>query len=209
MRIRIPAVQFFLRYFPARAIGMKWLKRNIAMDEERHPVLFLWLRLVGAVCFLALGLLLFMRGANEVGFGVFFWIGPAVFCFLLAGLCCAPLVGWKLGNWFATVMFPDRHFDRPQPKYSIPASYRAQGRSEDAFSGFQKIAAEYPAAVRAYLEMMDIASRDLHNPTLAAAVFQQGISRVKEARERRRLCELYADIRADFPELPPAAGGSE
>lgn len=181
---------------------MKWLENLSGLDEERYPGLFFCFRLLIAIPALLLGFYLFVQGIGA-GYGAVGYVPLAAACFVVAGMVLAPPVAQKFGHRFGSIIFPDREFDRPQPKYSIPAARRAQGQSEEAFVGFQKIAEEYPDVGRPYLEMMDIATRDLRNPTLAAAIFQQGMQNVKHQQDRNDLRELYKDIRADFPELPP------
>jgi hypothetical protein len=150
-----------------------------------------------------LGGYLFLTGIGA-GYGAVGYIPLATACFVVGGMVIAPPIAHKFGHRFSSIIFPDREFDRPQPKYSIPAARRAQGQSEEAFVGFQKIAEEYPDVARPYLEMMDIATRDLANPNLAAAIFQKAMQNVKGGQDRKELLEFYRDIRADFPELPPA-----
>lgn len=85
-------------------------------------------------------------------------MGSIIIAFPLAELIAEPT-----GNLF----WPSDRFDRPQPAYSIPQSKRARGLYEEAMAGFEKLAEEHPQEVQPYVEMIDIAIVNLHDPLRA------------------------------------------
>jgi outer membrane protein assembly factor BamD (BamD/ComL family) len=109
-----------------------------------------------------------------------------------------PWIGVKIaqliGNQAGKILYSGEEFDRPQPMFSIPEGKRKSGNYQEAFDGFQKIASEYPQALKAYVAMIDIAIVDLKNKKLADSVFHQGIATLGAKEDRDSLARMYMAI---------------
>ena len=103
----------------------------------------------------------------------------------------AELFAEPTGNLF----WPSAQYDRPQPAYSIPQSKRARGLYEETIAGFEKIAEEYPGEIQPYVEMIEIAIVNLHDPERAKAIFHRGIDVLKKDEDRETLARMYGVIR--------------
>lgn len=144
---------------------------------------FLW----AGPCFLAGFYLLHSNNPGVLCIGMACMIlGSIILAFPLAELFAEPT-----GNLF----WPSDRYDRPQPAYSIPQSKRARGLYEEAMAGFEQIAAEYPQETQAYVEMLDVAIVDLHDPQRAQAIFHRGISVLEKEDDRETLARMYRAIR--------------
>ena len=110
----------------------------------------------------------------------------------------ARLVAEPAGNLF----YPNERFRRPLPMYGIPQSLRAKGRYEEAMAGFEKLAADYPDEVQPYVEMLELAIRDLEDPRRAARIYRQGLSALKSPAARETLERLYSGIRTRLHARP-------
>lgn len=120
-------------------------------------------------------------------------VGAIIVAFPLAGLIAEPT-----GNLF----WPSARYDRPQPAYSIPQSKRARGLYEEAMDGFEKIAEEYPQEIQPYIEMIDVAILNFHDPERAEAIFQRGVSILKKEEDRETLARMYGAIRTRLNSRP-------
>ena len=120
-------------------------------------------------------------------------------CFITAAVILAFPVAGLLAEPTGNLFYAGERFDRPQPIYSIPQSKRTQGFYELAMTAYQKIADEYPEEVKPYVEMIDIATRDLNDPTRALAVYETGMSRLKKDKDRAVLTQMYMAIRSRDP----------
>lgn len=150
--------------------------------------------LLAALFFLA-GFYLLYQG--NIGFSFFgfaaFIVGAIILAFPLAELLAEPT-----GNLF----WPGARFDHPQPAYSIPQSKRARGLYEEAMAGFEKIAEEHPHEVQPYIEMIDIAIVNLHDPERAKAIFHRGMSVLKKEEDRETLARMYGAIKTRLNSRP-------
>jgi hypothetical protein len=120
-------------------------------------------------------------------------VGAIVIAFPLARLIAEPS---------GSLFLPKEHFDRPQPRYGIPQSKRAQGLYEEAMAGFEKIAEEYPGEVKPYIEMIDIAIVNLKDPQRAYRIYQRGISTLKKREDRDVVVRMYEAIRSRLDTKP-------
>ena len=120
-------------------------------------------------------------------------VGAIILAFPLAELFAEPT-----GNLF----WPDERFDRPQPAYSIPQSKRARGLYEEAMAGFEKIAEEHPEETQPYVEMIDIAIVNLHDPQRAHAIFLRGVSVLEKEEDRATLVRMYGAIQTRLNSRP-------
>lgn len=125
--------------------------------------------------------------------------------FTLAG---ALIIAGPLARLFAApvggLFFPNKHYDRPQPVYSIPLARKQEGRYEEALAGFLQIAYEWPDQVQAWIEMIDVAVTGLNDGARAEKIFQQGMLALRDDAARQRLAEMYVAIKSRLkPAQPP------
>jgi hypothetical protein len=103
------------------------------------------------------------------------------------------VAGWLgrlFGDWF---YFPSRHYDRPQPVYGPAQAMRTQNRPMEALEYLRELATRYPDLARPYIEMMDIADRDLHDRTTLEAIYRQGCKTVR-GQERQTLDQAWREM---------------
>lgn len=131
-------------------------------------------------------------------------------CILLASILVAPpfarFICYKIGTMF----FSDDRFDKPQPIYSIPEARRREGNYEEAIAGFEKIAAEDPQEVRAYIGMIDVAIVELKDIPRAEAMMREALSVLSQPADRERLLtcvhnsrSMLQNKRDGVPDRPP------
>lgn len=149
----------------------------------------------------------FLLGAVHVGQML---VGLAFF--LLAAVLLAPPLARLLSEPLGSLFWPKRYYDKPQPIYGIPRAKRLRGLPEDALLGYEQIAAEHPHEIQPWLDMIDIALTDLHDPERANLLYQRGIAALKQPADRDHLAQVYAatrDRQAPAPvrriEMPPHA----
>ena len=130
-------------------------------------------------------------------FGMAFLLTGAI----IIGPSLARLVAEPAGSLF----YPGLQFDHPQPAYSIPEAQRKKGQFEEAFAGFERIAADYPQELKAYVAMIDIAIVDLRRPELAHSVYSHAELTLRTRKDRAALRVMYEAITSRLPELtaPP------
>ena len=160
------------------------------MNPEYRDILgSLLRRAVPASLALALGTGILLGTGNVLMMlvGFFFFLVAANF---LAG----PIARW-LAEPLGGLLWPKRYYDKPQPMYGIPQSRRIRGRPEEALAEYENIAAAHPAEVRPWLEMIDIALTDLHDPERANALFQRGLAALARPDDQDHLARVYAAIR--------------
>ena len=161
------------------------------MNEYKPILRNLLLRLLLASPFFYVGL----TGAAFVASPFFTLAGAIIIAFPLARLCAEPL---------GSLFFPNKHFDRPQPIYSIPLARKQEGRYEEALAGFLQIAQGWPDQVQAWIEMIDIAINCLHDGARAESIFQQGMAALQDDAARQRLAEMYVALKSQLPpDHPP------
>lgn len=141
----------------------------------------------------------------------FFWVGGTGLAFvaspffILAGalIVAAPLAR-LLAEPLGHLLFPGKHYDRPQPIYGIPLARKKEGRYEEALAGFRKIASDYPDEVQAWVEMVDVAVTSLNDGQRALAIFQEGMQALRKPEQRQQLERMYAAISSRLkPDAPP------
>ncbi len=118
-------------------------------------------------------------------FGLGFFVAGAVFL----GPTLAKILVQPSGNLF----YPVDRYTKPQPVYSIPRSRRLEGKFRDALEGYRLIVQEHPQERNAYLEMIDIALRDLHDDTLAESILMQGMEALAEESDRKVLQHKFIE----------------
>ncbi|HQN80339.1 MAG TPA: hypothetical protein PLB64_04715 [Kiritimatiellia bacterium] len=163
----------------------------------KSALLVLIRRFLPALAALVLGVWILLRATNPIQMlvGLLFFLVAAI---LVAGPI-ARLLAEPTGNLF----WPRRYYNKPQPMYGIPQSRRAKGQLEEALAEYEKIAADHPDEVRPYLEMIDVAIHDLRDADRANAIFQNGLARLKNADDKDRLAQAYAETRTRLDVRPP------
>ncbi|NQU38559.1 MAG: hypothetical protein HQ523_01250 [Lentisphaerae bacterium] len=128
-------------------------------------------------------------------------------CFVAAAIVIAPPIARLLAEPSGSLFYPRIPATRVQPMYSIPQANRKKGLTQESFDGFNTIAEEHPQDIEAYIEMMDIAMRDMKNAALAASIFQHGMATLKDEKARASLTTMYKAIssRGKAPPSPRRA----
>jgi hypothetical protein len=167
---------------------------------------FLLRRFVLAVAAIGIGAR-FLFGAVHIGQML---VGLAFF--LIAAVLLAPPLARLFSEPLGALFWPKRYYDKPQPIYGIPRAKRLRGLPEEALLGYEQIAAEHPHELQPWLDMIDIALTDLHDPERANLLYQRGIAALKNPADRDLLAQVYAatrDRQAPAPvrriEMPPHA----
>ncbi len=101
-----------------------------------------------------------------------------------------------------TLFYPGTHSSKKAPMYGIPESKRAKGLYEEAIAGFEKIAEDYPNETKPYIEMIDIAIRDLKDPERANKIYQHGTSVLKKDKDKAVLSSMYTAISSRLNSKP-------
>ena len=161
--------------------------------KEYKPILgSLLLRLLLAAPFFALGL----TGTADIASPFVLLIGALIIAGPLTRLIAEPV---------GSLFYPNAHYDRPQPVYSIPLARKQEGRYAEALDGFLQIALAWPEQTQAWIEMLDIAITKLNDGARAEQIFQQGLAALRDEAERQCLTKMYTAIRSRLqPDEPPA-----
>ncbi len=117
---------------------------------------------------------------------------------ILASIIIGPSLARLIAEPTGSLYDPCERFSEPQPMYGIPESQRKKGLYREAFDGYREIAERYPGEVKPYVEMIDIAVKDLKNPRLAAAVYHRGLQRLEEKDAQNALRRMYEAIVSDI-----------
>ncbi|MCX7590940.1 MAG: hypothetical protein N2255_04860, partial [Kiritimatiellae bacterium] len=88
------------------------------------------------------------------------------------------LLGRLFTEGFAGLLHPRHYRERPQPIYSIPEARRKEGRYDEAWREYEKILTDHPCELRAYVEMLELAIRDMRNKSLAEAILRRALYRL-------------------------------
>lgn len=115
--------------------------------------------------------------------------------FLLAAVIVAPGLARVVVEPLGGLFWPRYYNKSPQPIYSIPRAKRLKGLLEEAMAGYEQIAADHPDEVQPYIEMVDIALRELNDPERANRIFERGVNALKRADDRDVLARAYAAAR--------------
>jgi hypothetical protein len=100
------------------------------------------------------------------------------------------------------LFYPGEHASQPAPMYSIPESKRASGLYEEAISGFEQIAQDYPQEKKPYIEMIEIAICNLKDPKRANEIYRQGIAVLETDEDKESLAKMYSAIRTRLNTKP-------
>ena len=163
------------------------------MSAARDSLLAFLIRLAVAAPFFAGGWFLMSRraGAGTAGFVLL-----ALGMFLTGSVIVGPSLARLLAEPWGSLFSPDSYYAGPLPMYGIPESRRGKGDFEGALEGFAEIAAKYPREVRPYVEMIDIAIRDLRDETRAHEAYEKGMAVLRREEDRTYLTRMYQAIRS-------------
>lgn len=172
------------------------------MSALKDSLIAFLVRTVIAAPFFLIGWFLISRRAGIQGTAGFVLLAVALFLAgaVIVGPALARLLAEPWGSFFA----PEAYYDRPQPMYGIPEAKRHKGQLEEAMQDYDAIAEQYPRDVRPYVEMIDIAVRELRDETRAQAVYERGMQRLRREEDRTHLSRMYQAIRSRPAAAHPA-----
>lgn len=136
---------------------------------------------------------------------IFFTVSASLlspFFLVIAALILARPVCELIVDSASGLFTSSARFDRPQPVYSIPQARRAEGKFEEAMTGFEALISKHPEEVHAYVEMIEIAVKDLHDTERARDIYERGQSALKDASKKAALATLYRGITAPSSDRP-------
>jgi hypothetical protein len=123
-------------------------------------------------------------------------------CIMLTPVIVAPAIARLIAEPASSIYYPREETDYIPPVYGIPESKRAKGLYEEAMAGFEKIIENYPDEVRPYIEMIDIAIRNLKDPERANQIYQRGMANLKKDEAKQVLVQMYSAIRTRLNAKP-------
>jgi hypothetical protein len=155
-------------------------------DDRRE----LWERLAGhllaATPFLASTWYLFESTSGDTDAKRFLGLACAVAAGIIIGRPIAGLVAEPAGSLF----FP-RSAARPEPGYSLPDTLRKRGQYEQALTEYAKITVQFPAELRAYIAMMEIALVDLHDRERTQVIARLALGQLADEPQRMELLRVH------------------
>ena len=161
---------------------------DLAGDMGNYRDILRTVALVGIGLPLAVGgtVLLFRAGVTGSPAG-----GLTACAVLVVGavVLAAPLARLAAGP-SGRLFWPGKRLSRPLPMYGIPASRRAKGLYEEAMSGYEKIAEEYPGELKPYVEMIDISVVNLRDGERARSIYHRGLGALRKA-DKAALARVY------------------
>ena len=115
---------------------------------------------------------------------------------VLAMLLSIPIILFRnrLSGFFSGLFWSESHFDRPQPKYSVPESHRVQNRFHEAIAAYEEILAEFPDDLRSHTAIMEIYYSDLHDLDGARRAYECAKQEIHNAEDRERLEALCREM---------------
>ncbi len=142
---------------------------------------------VGLALFIAGTVQLFKAHAGADPFGILFGAGLLI----VASGFLAPLIAAVIAKPAGRLFYPGEKLERPPSAYSIPRSRRAFGKNEEGIQELQAIAKEYPDAVEAWSEMLDVAVVDLMDGDRASVILHQGMATLPSPEAREELGRTF------------------
>lgn len=121
---------------------------------------------------------------------------PGFACLIIGAIIVAFPLARLAAESFGGLFWPNRRFDRPQPMYGGPRSLRARGLYDEAMAGFEKMVADYPQEMQAYVEMIEIAIVNLNDGERANRIYQSGMSVLRSEDSKGTLAVMYSAIRS-------------
>ena len=148
------------------------------------------LALVLSCPFIFFGSIMLEGGHIGAAFGSLFICAGIIIISIFMSFPAARRIAEPWGQLF----FPTEGFKEAKPMYSIPESKIAKGLFEEAIIEYQKIATQYPAETKPYLEMISVASDHLKDPEWAKAIYQRGLETLEEEDAKEVLTKGYRAI---------------
>lgn len=169
------------------------------MSDQRETLILLGWRLLIALPLFTAG----MWGrvfAEKLGGGALGTFATGLLCaasILLGAIVLANPLARLLAEPFGGLFFSNARFDKPQPRFSIPAARRSEGKFEEALTGYAALIETHPeAAARAYIEMLDILIVNLRDATRADTLYLEALEKLSAKSDREHLAKVYRDIRS-------------
>jgi len=120
----------------------------------------------------------------------------AMICFVGAAILIGSPIARLIAEPAGRLYYSERYARKTQPLYSIPKSKRAKGLYEEAISGLESIAKDYPEEVIPYIDMIEIAALDLKDMERADRIYQKSLSSLENEEAREILTQKYEAIGA-------------
>lgn len=152
---------------------------------------------------------------GALGWAVFGWL-PGPLGFLMGTallLVTAVVMAGPIAELFAepagSLFYPGGEIEEIPPMYGIPESRRKNGLPEEAMAEYERIEAAYPQELKPYVDMIDIAIVDLHDPGRAEAIYRRGMETLEADDRREALRTMYDGIRTRLATLAERARTGE
>ncbi len=172
------------------------------MDDRRDILIALGWRMLFAI---PLGVIAWFLFATTVGDSVGAWKRFLGLAFAVVGaIIIAEPIAALVAEPSGSLFFP-RHAARVEPVYSLAEAKRKRGQYVEALDEYERIAAQFPAAVHPYIAMMEIAAADLHDGERAEAIARRGLSMLRDEASRQELLRAHRTIKTKSPAAPPEA----
>jgi len=136
---------------------------------------------------------LFLRPDGNIVEGFGFGLMGASLLVLGATIIAIPvarLIAEPAGNLF----LPSSRWKYPLPIYSRPRAFRARKNYGKAFEAFNELSREYPQELSPYLEMLEIAVKNLGNTEVGQDVYNRGVKNLRNSKHRKRLTRLHDEL---------------
>jgi tetratricopeptide (TPR) repeat protein len=111
-------------------------------------------------------------------------------CAVAAGIIVARPLAALVAEPTGSLFFPRRAAE-PEPGYSRAVAQRKRGRLQEAMAEYEQIAAQFPAEVRAYVAMIEIAIVDLNDAERARHIVERGLAALPDEPRQMELLRAY------------------
>jgi len=172
------------------------------MDDRRDILIALAWRLLLAGPLGVIAWLLFAATRGDPNGGGERFLG--LICAVAAAIIIAPPFAALIAQPAGGLFYPHRSA-RPEPRYSAAEGRRMRRRHEEAIAEFERIAEQFPAEVRPYVAMMEIALLDLHDSERAGAIVKRGLATLRDDASREHLLWKYRIAKVKLRDAPQAS----
>ncbi len=161
------------------------------MTHERKQSILLFFQGFTAVVVMGLGLCVLVRTWKEcAGFGSLPYLLLAFLLIVIGGLIFAPGLARGVAAPFGRFFYPDIPLDAA-PLFSLPRGYRQQGRWDDALDEYRLLTTEFPDALDAYLEMIDMVILEMNDRELGREIMLEAMVAVRGEAAHRNLRDRF------------------